>query len=174
MEIQTEDSNVKKQSRLIDSLREGVAVVQMIFFKQLRIQLAERHSTFDQKQLSMLAGSIINEVFGTPNSEPHFMAFRKEQWSVIEQELLRLEDLVPQLISPLTDAIRVQTLCDSQEGVDSSDVLLRGKQYSYLVEEREIPLPSTFMTQIRLLGEQHNLLIPPVQITPEQDQELIH
>ena len=174
MELQTEDSKKEKQSRLLASLREGVAVVQMILFKQLRIQLAENHSEFDKKQLSMLTGSIINEIFGTPNSEPQFMAFRKEQWAVIEQDLLHLEDLVPQLMPSLTDAIRVQTLCDSQEGVESSNVLLRAKQYSYLAEEREIPLPSTFMTQIRLLGEQHNLLIPPVQITPEQDQELIH
>lgn len=174
MELQTEDSKEEKQSRLITSLREGVAVVQMIFFKQLRIQLTESHPTFDQKQISMLTGSIINEVFGTPNNEPHFIAFRKEHWAVIEQDLLRLNDFIPELIPSLTDAIRVQTLCDSQEGIDSSNVLLRGKQYSYLVEDRDIPLPSTFMTQIRLLGEKHNLLIPPVQITPEQDQELIH
>ncbi len=37
------------------------------------------------------------------------------------------------------------------------------------MEERDIPLPSTFMTSVRELGKQHNLLIPPVQITPEQD-----
>ena len=127
MELQSEDSKEAKQSRLIASLREGVAVVQMIFFKQLRIQLTESHPTFDEKQISMLTGSIINEVFGTPNSEPHFMAFRKKQWALIEQDLLILKTLVPQLIASLTDAIRVQTLCDSQENIDSSDVLLRGK-----------------------------------------------
>ena len=42
-----------------------------------------------------------------------------------------------------------------------------------LVEEREVPLPSIFMTVVRLLGEEHNLIIPPVQITPEQDQ-MVH
>lgn len=174
MEPESQETKDAKQSRLLTSLREGIAVVQMIFFKELRGVLAQNYPTKDATQLSMLTGAIVNEVFGTPNTEERFVTFRKEYWGTIEQELLGLKDHLPHLLSALTDALRIQTLCDSQEGSDSSSALLHSKKYHYLEEEREIPLPSAFMMLIRTLGEQHNLIIPPAQITPEQDQTIVH
>lgn len=174
MQSDTQETKEAKQSRLLASLREGIAIVQMIFFKELRTILAKNSPTKETKQLSMLTGAIVNEVFGTPNTEEQFVRFRKEHWGTIEQELLALKEHVPHLVSAITDTLRIQTLCDSQEGNDSSAVLLRGKECGYLEEEREIPLPSTFMTLIRALGEQHSLIVPPAQITPEQDQAIIH
>lgn len=170
---QTEEEKAK-QSKLIASLREGVAVVQMIIFKELRQHISEQHSQKDAKQQSMLAGAITNEIFGTPNQEPQFVEFRKANKGDIEQVLLSLKELFPGLLRNLTDALRIQTLCDSQEGSDSSSVLLHAKEFGYLVEDRDIPLPSTFMTLIRVLGEQHQLIVPPVQITPEQDNQILH
>ncbi len=171
---QTDQEKQAKQSKLIASLREGVAIVQMILFKEVRDHLQQNHFSPNTKHLSMLAGAVTNEVFGTPNNEPHFLQFKEENKGDIEQTLLSLKDLFPGFARNLTDALRIQTLCDSQEGSDGSEVLLRAKEYGYLVEDRDIPLPSTFMTLIRILGEQHNLIIPPIQINPEEDKAITH
>ena len=170
----TEQEKKDRQSKLIASLREGVAVVQMILFKEVRDHLTKNNPGGEAKQLSMLAGAITNEVFGTPNQEPQFVQFRKENKGAIEQTLLELKELFPGFVRNLTDALRIQTLCDSQEGCDGSEVLFRAKEYGYLLEDRDVPLPSTFMTLVRILGEQHNLITPPIQITPEDDNTITH
>jgi hypothetical protein len=163
-----------KKSQLLLSLREAVGLVQMLLFKAIRIHLEKQQTGVEKTEISMLAGSITNEVFGTPNPEPRFTAFRENNWGTIEQELLGLKDSLGFLCRHLTDALRIQTLCDSQEGEDSSATLLKAAEYGYLMEEREIPLPSTFMTIIRELGKDHGLIIPPVQISPEDDNALVH
>lgn len=159
----------EKQSQLISSLREGIAVIQMILFKEVKKSLIKKHPLKESAFLSMLAGSITNEIFASHNMEEKFILFRKENRAEIEQELLSLRVDNPKLCATITDALRIQTLCDNQEGNNSPDILVRAKELGILVEEREVPLPSTFMTGVRLLGEEHNLIIPPVQITPEQD-----
>lgn len=163
-----------KQSQLIGSLREGVSIVQMVFYKEMRSRLMDKRPDLAKEHLIMLAGSITNEVFGTLNPADKFVRFRQENRTAIEQELLALKEAVPSLRPLLTDALRIQTLCDHQEGYDSSTTLVRAKQLNFLLEERDIPLPSTFMTAVRKLGKLHNLLIPPVQITPDQDDSLVH
>lgn len=164
----------QKNSQLIASLREGVAVVQMVLYKNIRAQIADHLPNRTTKELAMLSGTIINEIFGTQNPEPQFVLFRKENWSTVEQELLALKENNPQVVTFLTDALRIQVLCDSQEGADSSNTLVTARSYGYLIEEREIPLPSTFMSLVRTLGEANGLIIAPVQISPEQDQVIHH
>ncbi|BHH84060.1 hypothetical protein [Desulforhopalus sp. 52FAK] len=161
-------------SQLVQSLREAVGLVQMIVFKEIRKTIDNNQQQLESTERSMLAGSITNEIFGTPNPEEKFAAFRTNHWGVIEQELLSIKESNQFLCRHITDALRIQTLCDSQEGEDSSDILLKAKQYGYLLEEREVPLPSTFMTIIRELGKEHGLVVPPVQVTAEQDKALIH
>lgn len=163
-----------KKPQLLAALREGVAVVQMVVFKEIRTSLNNKKPNLDKIQLSMLTGSITNEIFGTQNPEEKFSRFRKENWGEIEQELLNLKDDIPDLCNHITSALRIQTLCDHQEGGDSSTTLIRAKEFGFLLEELEIPLPSSFMTAARELGNQYNLTIPPVEITPEQDKSIVH
>lgn len=163
-----------KKSQLLLSLREAVGLVQMILFKEIRARLEKQQAGLEKTEISMLAGSITNEVFGTPNPEPRFTTFRDNNWGIIEQELLGLKESLGFLCRHLTDALRIQTLCDSQEGEDSSATLLKAAQYGYLMEEREIPLPSSFMTITRELGKEHGLIIPPIQISTEDDKTLVH
>jgi hypothetical protein len=163
-----------KRSQLLASLREGVSIVQMVVFKEIRASLTHKKPDSDKTQLSMLAGSITNEIFGTQNPEERFVNFHKANRGEIEQQLLTLKDELPTLCAQLTNALRIQTLCDHQEGSDSSNTLLRAKEYGFLAEELEIPLPSTFMTEARELGNKHNLIIPPVEITAEQDASMTH
>ena len=161
-------------SQLVQSLREAVGLVQMIVFKDIRKAIDKSQQQLESADRSKLAGAITNEIFGTPNPEEQFVVFRTSHWGVIEQELLSIKEGNEFLCRHITDALRIQTLCDSQEGQDSSATLLKAKQYGYLLEDRDIPLPSTFMTIIRELGKEHGLVVPPVQVTPEQDQALIH
>lgn len=164
----------QKNSQLITALREAVSIVQMVLFKEVRNNLESKTYDMDKVQLSMLAGAITNEVFGTQNPEEKFTLFRKDNWGVIEQELLSLRTDLPFLCKHITDALRTQVLCDNQEGDDSSETLIQAQSFGFLIEDRDIPLPSTFMTIIRELGKQHSLIIPPMQISPEQDNSLIH
>lgn len=164
----------EKKSQLVRSLREGVGLVQMVLYKEVRTNLMRKRPDLDKMHLTMLAGAITNEVLGTQNPEKKFVRFRQENWGAIEQELLNIKEEQAPLRELLTDALRIQTLCDHQEGVDSSATLLRAKELDFLVEEREIPLPSSFMTAVRQLGEQHNLLLPPLHISPEQDDSMVH
>lgn len=165
----------ENKSQLTPVLREGLSVVQMIVFKELRAGLAEKHPGHTPTELSMLAGAIVGELFGSPNPEEKFVHFRKNNWGIIEQELLSLHTDTPGLCAPLTDALRIQVLCDSQEGNgDSSALLARANELGILIQDRDIPLPSSFMTLVRNLGKEHNLIAPPMQIDSEQDQAIIH
>lgn len=168
------EETTNNNSRLLAALREAVAVVQMILFKEIRTRIAKKKPGAVATHLSGLAGAITNEVFGTPNSGENFARFRADNWGEIEQELLALKDELPELCAGLTDALRIQTLCDHQEGTDSSKTLLRAKEFGFLVEDRDAPMPSSFMILARALGEKHNLIVPPAQITPEQDAAMVH
>lgn len=163
-----------RQSRLIGALREGVSLVQMVFFKEVRTLVGKSHPDLDSKSHLMLAGAITNELFGTPNPEPKFVAFRQEHRDLIEKEISNLAHSLPHLRNCITDALRVQALCDNQEGVDDPGVLQAAEALGLLVRERNLPLPSSFMTLVRGLGEQYQLIIAPVQISPEDDQSLLH
>lgn len=163
-----------KNSKLRSALREGIGLVQMVLFKEMRAKLADKNPDCDKVHLSMLAGSITNEIFGARNMEEKFARFRTENLGDIEQELLSLREDHPEICQHLTDALRIQTLCDHQDGIDSGSTLVRAKEYGFLLEDRDIPLPSSFMTTVRDLGKQHSLIIPPVEISPDEDNSMVH
>ncbi len=164
------ETTAPSQSQLIPVLREGLSVVQMVVFKELRAGLAARHPNGEASFLSMLAGAVTNELFGTPNQEARFVHFRRENWGIIEQELLNLPTERPNLRAPITDALRVAALCDSQEGLgDDTAALTRADALGILVRDRDIPLPSTFMTMVRDLGSRHQLITPPVKTDNDRE-----
>lgn len=162
------------QSRLIEALREAVAVVQMVFFKETKALLTSKHPRQEERYLRSLSAAITNEVFGDNNPEPAVVAFREHNRGAIEQELLSLRDDLAELCGEITDALRIQTLCDHQLGIDSTPLLVRAKEYGYLVEERDVPLPSSFMTQVRQLGARHKLISPPIPAPREEAPPTVH
>jgi hypothetical protein len=162
-----------KDSRLIPILREGIAVIQMIFFKECKSVVTKKHPDLEASAQTMLAGAITNEIFGSHNQEEKFQTFRNKHQGIIEQELMNLSNELPQLTAPLADALRIQTLCDNQEGVDSSHVLKQADSFGLLAKDRELPLPSAFMETVRALGAEHKLIIPPVEIDSTEEQNLL-
>ena len=164
------EPSLQKQSRLVTALREAVTIVQMILFKEIRHLLSRKFPENENSYISILAGTITNELFGTLNPDEKFMSFHQENRGIIEQELLGLSEQLPKLRGILSDALRIQALCDSQEGNNSARLLNRASELGLLVSKRDIPLPSIFMTRVRELGANYNLIIPPVQVSDEDDR----
>lgn len=163
------EENSEKQSQLVKALRQGISLVQMVLFKELRDLFAEKLPQRDATDRAMLTGAVINKVFGMENPEERFQKFNQENHALIEQEMLGLAEHFPQLTKNITDALRVQVLCDSREGQDSTRVLQQAETYGFLLKDRETPLPSNFMTVVRRLGEKHGLTVAPQQIRSEDD-----
>lgn len=161
-------------TRLISVLREGISVIQMVLFKELRTLFAKKYPDLDVTSRAMLTGAIINKLFGTDNPQEKFQKFNTDNKGTIEQELLGLAEQFPKLRNNLSDGLRIQVLCDNIEGEHSEHILQQAEELKILIKDRELPLPSTFMTLVRRLGEQHGLTIAPVQITPDDDKAVIH
>jgi hypothetical protein len=146
------------ESRLSPILREGIEVIKMIFFKRVKIHLLEKYPEREMQFVNRLTGAVTNKLFGTPNEEEPFYSFAREQAGVIEQELKNVAGELEEMRIPLTDALRIQFLCDSLDGIDSSPVLAYARDIGVLIEERDVPLPDQFMNLVRRLGESFRVL----------------
>ena len=155
----TDESKVDRQ--FIPSLREGVDMVRMIFFKSLKDHLTSKGQQ-DEAHCGMMAAAVMNELFGTPNPEPRFAAFREEQGEAIDQELAQVATNFPKLLIPLTDALRIHFLCNVQEGFESDEeqapVLARAHALGILLQERDVPLPKGFMELVHRLGQAYGFI----------------
>jgi len=150
------------ESQLIPILREGVDIIKMIVFKDLRDLLSRKYPDRDPHYLRKLAGAVINELFGAHNPEPSFMDFARENKEHIEDIIGSMAKELESMRIPLTDALRVQFLCDHQEGIDSSSILQRAKDAGLLLLERDVPLPAKFTSLVRKLGGAYDLIVSPM------------
>ena len=119
----------------------------------------------------MAGRAVVNNLFGTEAADPEVNAFARKQRELIEQELRELKDRVGDLVPYLTDAMRMQTICDNHEGVHSIPCLLMAKELGLLDEERVLPMPSTFMIAVRKLGAEYGL-VEAMDATPDPSQGL--
>lgn len=149
------------ESRLIPIMRDGIEVIKMIFFLKLKTSLAARYPERDRTFILQLAGTIINQLFGSPNSAEPYAAFAREHRDLIAEETVRLGGEFPEMRIPLTDALRMQALCDHQEGSENSAILAEAKNSGILLVDRELPLPHGFLHLVHRLGKAHGLLTPP-------------
>ena len=148
------------KSKLVPIMRQGVAVIQTIFFKRLKDHLGNRYPESDASYVNMLTGAIVNDIFGTPNREEPFVTFARDNGQTIEGETRKVAFEMVDMMIPLTDALRIKVLCDQHEGIDSSSILLRANDLKILLIPREIPLPSRFITLVRELGKKYDILLP--------------
>ena len=148
------------ESKLMPVLREAVTVIQAVLFKRLKLNLSREYAGKDSVYINRLCGAVVNELFGTPSTDPVFAGFYAENHDRIQMELCTVASAVDDLRIPLTDALRIQFLCDSLEGIDSGPVLMRAERLGILLVDRKVPLPKTFMDLVRRVGVAHNLLQP--------------
>ncbi len=147
-------------SRVIPVMREAVATVQLVLFGRLKDKLAERYLALEREELSRMVGCVVNDLFGTPAQDRESSVFAREHFELVEKELWALAENMPEMLPLLTDALRMQTLCDQEEGINSLPTLLRARSLGVLQEERTVPMPSTFMLAVRRLGAESGLLKP--------------
>ena len=149
--------------KFIPSLREGVDVVRMIFFKELKVYLGKTSGDEEESYAGMMAGAIMNEFFGTPNPLEKFASFAAENRQRITDELGKVNSNFPELCIVLTDALRIHFLSNHQEGIgDDSEnerILARAKDYGILLAERDVPLPKGFMELVYRVGKAHGLIV---------------
>ncbi len=144
----------------IPALREGVEIVKMIFFMKVREEAEASYPGEDRGYLGMLAGAVVNDFFGTPNPEKRFSEFAETNRKRIETLLQQVPARMESLRIPLTDALRVQFLCDHQEGLEDGSglILKKARENGILMEERDVPLPKHFMNLVYQLGKAHGLV----------------
>ncbi len=149
---------MSEETKLIPVLREGVDIVKLIFYKKLRSDLNARYRDEEPSYSNLLAGAIINELFGAPNLEEQYVSFVRENEERIRMEMEGIADRFHELRIPLTDALRIQFLCDSQDGIDSAHVLEQANKLHILIVDRDVPLPAQFMSLVRKLGASFGIL----------------
>ncbi|MEW6520703.1 MAG: hypothetical protein AB1461_14960 [Thermodesulfobacteriota bacterium] len=147
--------------KLIPALREGIDVVRMIFFRNLKGHLRRKYPDQGEAYAGMLAGAMMNDLFATPNPQEQFRAFAEENSGRIRQELANIPGEFADMCILLTDALRMHFLCNHQEGVadNSEEFLKKAKDYGILIESREVPLPKGFMELVYRVGKAHGLLV---------------
>ena len=159
------ESEEQLDSKVIPVMREAVAAVQLILFGQLKEKLAGKYSSWPSHEYKRLVGCIVNDLFGTPAQDKDSQEFARKHIEVVEEELRAMAENLPEMVASLTDTLRMQTLCDHEEGVNSLPTLLRAREVGLLEVDRSVPLPSIFMIAVRNLGATYGLLEP----IPSQD-----
>ena len=148
------------ESKLLPVLREGVDVVKMTFFHRLMNHLDAQHPGREAAFIKMLAALVVNDIFCTPNPTESFVFFLSDNRSLIHKTLKEVPLEFADMMVPLTDALRIQVLCDKQEGIDSLSILAHANELKILLVPMQIPLPASFMQMVRELGSKHDILLP--------------
>ncbi len=149
-------------------MREAIVMVQMILYRRLREDVQTRYQDWSDQDKTWLAGAVTNNLFGAEAADPDVNGFARKHRELLEQELRELKDRVSDLIPHLTDALRMQTICDNHEGIHSLPCLLIAKELGLLDEERVLPMPSTFMIAMRKLGAEYGL-VEAIKANPTPD-----
>ena len=151
--------NKKKiDAKLVPVLREGIDIIKMVLFNELKPFLEKRYPERDPGDITRLTGAVVNDLFGVENMEESFASFTRENAHVIKKEVEAIATNFDHLHIPLTDALRIQYLCDSHEGVNSESVLEKAKDLNIILTDRETPLPGAFMSLVRSFGVAYKIL----------------
>jgi len=145
-------------NRMVPVMREAVFTVQMVLFRLLKEDLAGRCPDWPDQERAWLAGAVVNNLFGTEPADSRVREFARSHRERIEEEIRGLATRFADMIPHLTDALRMQTICDNQEGIHSIGSLLIARDVGLLDEERVLPMPSTFMLAVRRLAGEHGLI----------------
>ena len=146
---------------LISNLRDGIDLVRMVLFSKLKDSLKDGpYEKRGERFIMHLCGAVINELFGTQNPEEPFSSFAKENKAIIQKELSGIPKRFPELLIPITDALRMHFFCNHAEGHAnlSPSYLERAKEMGILLDERPTPLPKNFMELVYKIGLSYGLI----------------
>lgn len=144
--------------KIVPVMREAIMMVQMILYRRLKEDVQKRYQDWSDQEKKWLSGAVVNNLFGTEAADPEVNTFARKNREIIELELRDLKDRVADLIPHLTDALRMQTICDNHEGIHSIPCLLLAKELGLFDQDRVLPMPSTFMIAVRKIGAEYGLV----------------
>ncbi len=138
----------------------GSTSLKMVLFKEIRPYLEKQYQHMTPEDKALLTGAVVNGLFGVENMEKSVADFIADHQHIVQQELEAFAANFDHLKIPVTDALRTQYLCDSQEGIDSETVLEKARNLGILIQDRDIPLPGAFMSLVRSFGVAYKILEP--------------
>jgi len=156
------------EPQLVPVLREGIDVIKMVLFRELKSLLLSRGR--EPVYVNKLTGAVVNELFGVMPSGAVIESFSRTNQDAVQKTLGMISTKLDYLKIPLTDALRIQFLCDSHEGLNSTAVLEKAQKRDILIVERDVPLPGAFMNIVRSFGRSYGILDPQPLTTPGTTQ----
>ncbi len=156
------------EPQLVPALREGIDVIKMVLYRELKSLLLLNHR--DPVYVNKLTGAVVNELFGVAHPGTATEIFSRANQDAIEKAFPMISAKLDHLKIPLTDALRIQFLCDNHEGMDSTAVLKKAEKRKLLIVERDVPLPGAFMNIARSFGRSYGVLDPQALTPPEKKQ----
>jgi len=154
------ENEKKIQGEIVPTLRQGIDIIKMVLFKELKPHLEKHYPHLEQVESGRLTGAVINNLFGIKDMEKSVETFTTANQHLIDAEVAAFAENFDHLRIPLTDALRVQYLCDSHEGINSETVLEKAEKMKILISERAVPLPGAFMSIVRSFGTAYKILEP--------------
>jgi len=162
------ENGADTRSDLVPTLRQGIDIIKMVLFKELKPHMEKRYPQLTAQDAARLAAAVINDLFGIKDMETSVEAFTAANRQRIDAEAAAFGDNFDHLRIPLTDALRVQYLCDSHEGINGKAVLEKADKRNILISERDVPLPGAFMNIVRAFGAAYKILEPLKPPPPKQ------
>ena len=156
------------EPQLVPTLREGIDVIKMVLYQELKSLLLLRHR--DPAYVNNLTVTVVNELFGIMHPGTVIESFSQEDQDAVEKTFQMISTKLDHLKIPLTDALRIKFLCDSHEGIDSTAVLEKAEKRKLLIVERDVPLPGAFMHIARSFGRSYGILDPQPLTAPGTTQ----
>jgi len=150
----------KIDGQLVPTLRQGIDIIKMVLFKEVRPYLKKQYPLMAPEDRARLIGAVVNDLFGVENMEKTVADFTAHHQHIVQQELEAFAANFDHLKIPITDALRIQYLCDSQEGIDSTTVLEKARNLGILIQDRDVSLPGAFMSLVRSFGVAYKILEP--------------
>jgi len=158
------------EPQIVPALREGIDIIKMVLFRELRPLLQARCKQKEPNYANRLAGAVINDLFGVSLVGEAVEDFGNKNQAAVETASSIVATDLEHLRIPLTDALRIQFLCDSHEGIDSTSVLKRAQQKNILIAERDAPMPGAFMNIVRSFGRAYGILENELPTPPADNQ----
>jgi len=155
------------EPQLVPTLREGIDVIKMVLFKELKSLLLKAGR--DSTDVNHHTGAAVNMLFNTTHSQATGQGFTQVDRDAVEKLFQMIPEELEHLRIPLTDALRIQFLCDSHENIDSTAVLERAEKQGLLIVEREAPMPGAFMSIVRSFGRAYGILDPQPPTRTDQN-----
>ncbi len=149
-------------SGFLPALREGVVLLQMVFYMRFRDWLTAQEPELTQEEIKLISGAMVNRLFGEKKVSNSLNRFMKKNLQTIDEKLSLVPDELQELRIPITDALRMHFFLNRFQGTGDQEMeilaLKNAKKWGILIEERQVPWPKGFMEMTYRIGKAYGLI----------------